>query len=69
MSRYVPPRIRAEMICLLCEEFSAKKAYDATPWKKLAVNVRSETIPGQHNTCISRHVGELAASLNRLMSV
>jgi hypothetical protein len=67
MSRYVPPRIRADMVCLLCEEFSTKRAYAAAPWKQLAMNVRSETIPGQHNTCISRHVGELAACLNRLM--
>jgi acyl-CoA synthetase (AMP-forming)/AMP-acid ligase II/thioesterase domain-containing protein/acyl carrier protein len=69
MSRYVPPRIHADVICLLCEEFSAKKAYAAAPWKQLAMNVRSETIPGQHNTCISRHVGELAACLNRMMAV
>ena len=69
MSNFVPPPIRAEMICLLSEEYAAKKAYASGPWKRLAVNVRSEGIPGQHNTCISRHVGDLAACLNRTLMV
>jgi thioesterase domain-containing protein/acyl carrier protein len=67
MAQYVPPRIDAEIICLLCEEVSEKKAYAAGPWKRLAANVRYARIPGQHNTCVSRHVGELAACLNRMM--
>jgi acyl-CoA synthetase (AMP-forming)/AMP-acid ligase II/acyl carrier protein len=67
MSQYIPPRIRAEIYCLLCEEVSAKKAYAAEPWKRLAANVRYARIPGQHNTCVSRHVEELAACLNRMM--
>jgi oxalate---CoA ligase len=32
MSKYLPPRIRAEMICLLCEEYSARKEFDSAPW-------------------------------------
>jgi acyl-CoA synthetase (AMP-forming)/AMP-acid ligase II/acyl carrier protein len=66
MSNYLPPRIRANVICLLCEDYSAKKEYDAEPWKRLARSVWSERIPGDHHTCISRHVGELAACINRM---
>ena len=69
MSQYIPRRIRAEIICLLCEEVSANKAYAASPWKRLATSVRDARIPGQHHTCVSRHVGELAACLNRMMSL
>ena len=68
MSQYIPRKVRAEIICLVCEEYSAKKAYAASPWKRLATSVRSARTPGQHHTCVSRHVGELAACLNRMMS-
>jgi oxalate---CoA ligase len=67
MARYVPPRIRAELICLLSEEYAQKKEYSIEPWTRLAPKVRSQGIPGEHNTCISRHVGELAACINRMM--
>jgi oxalate---CoA ligase len=67
MSEYLPPRIRAEMICLLSEEYSTKKDYDVEPWEHLAHTVRAARIPGEHNTCISRHVGDLAACINRMI--
>jgi hypothetical protein len=67
MSKYVPPRIRAEVICLLSEEYAGKKEYAIEPWKHLAPRVRSDGIPGEHHTCISRHVGELATCINRMM--
>ena len=66
MSKYVPPRVRAEMICLLSDEYSRHKEYDAGPWKHLSQSVRPDRIPGDHQTCISRHVGELAACINRM---
>lgn len=66
MAKYVPPRIRAEMICLLSEEYSTKKDYDAAPWTHLAQSVRHDRVPGDHHTCISRHVGELAACIDRM---
>jgi oxalate---CoA ligase len=66
MSKYVPRRIGAEMICLLSEEYSTKKDYDAGPWRHLAQSVRPDHIPGDHHTCISRHIGELAACINRM---
>jgi oxalate---CoA ligase len=66
-SRYLPPSIRAEVICLLSEECSTKMDRDAGPWRHLASSVRSEGIRGQHNTCISHHVAELAERLNRIL--
>jgi hypothetical protein len=55
------------MICLLSEEYSTKKDYDVEPWEHLAHTVRAARIPGEHNTCISRHVGDLAACINRMI--
>ena len=68
MSHYIPRQVRADIVCLLSEEAAAKKAYATGPWKRLATNVRYAPIPGEHHTCVSRHVGELAACLNKTMS-
>jgi len=65
MSQYVPPKVRAEVVCLVCEEYSAKWGYQAEPWKNLCTNLRQARIPGGHHTCIVHHVGELATCLNR----
>jgi acyl-CoA synthetase (AMP-forming)/AMP-acid ligase II/thioesterase domain-containing protein/acyl carrier protein len=65
MAKYLPPRIRAEIVCLLSEEYVGRKEYDAAPWKRLSPHVQSGRLPGQHNTCVSTHVGELAERLNR----
>jgi acyl-CoA synthetase (AMP-forming)/AMP-acid ligase II/thioesterase domain-containing protein/acyl carrier protein len=65
MSKYLPPRVRAEIVCLLSEEYVGRKEYEAAPWKHLAPHVQSGRLPGQHNTCVSTHVGELAERLNR----
>lgn len=65
MSRYLPPRIRARIVCLLSDEYVGRQEYDAASWKHLARHVQSGRLPGQHNTCVSTHVGELAERLNR----
>jgi hypothetical protein len=68
MSRYLPPRIGAELICLVCEEYSVKKEYDTAVWKSLAAKVRQARIPGQHQTCISIHVDGLCERLNEVLA-
>jgi hypothetical protein len=64
MSQYVPSPIRAEITCLLSEEYSDKKEYDAAPWARLASSVRRGRLLGQHNTCVSTHLDVLAERLN-----
>jgi acyl-CoA synthetase (AMP-forming)/AMP-acid ligase II/thioesterase domain-containing protein/acyl carrier protein len=68
MAQYIPPKVRAEVVCLVCEEYSAKWGYQAEPWKNLCTNVRQARIPGGHHTCIIDHVGELANCLNGTLS-
>jgi len=67
MAQYIPRPIRADVICLLSEDALARKDYATGPWKRLAASVRHAPIPGEHLTCVSRHGGELAACLNRMM--
>ncbi len=68
MSKYLPPRLNCEVICLLSEEYATRKAYDPAAWKHLAARVRTDRIPGEHNTCVSRHVGDLAERLNQMLA-
>lgn len=65
MSNYLPPKLRAEITCLLCEEYSQGKEYDPAAWKHLASNVQRGHLPGEHNTCVSTHLDVLAERLNQ----
>ena len=67
MATNVPPRTRAEILCLLCDDYAGKQEYAPGPWKHLAANVRHERIPGHHNTCITAHVRELAVRINQAL--
>jgi thioesterase domain-containing protein len=64
MSQYVPPTVRAEVVCLVCEEYSGKWGYQAQPWKHLCTTMRQARIPGGHHTCVVHHMGELATCLD-----
>jgi thioesterase domain-containing protein len=64
MSQFVPPKVRAEVVCLVCEEYSGRWGYQAEPWKNLCTNMRHARIPGGHHTCIVDHMSELATCLN-----
>jgi thioesterase domain-containing protein len=68
MAKYRPPRLRTDVACLLCEEYAQRPEYAAAPWRGLAGTVQSSNIPGEHNTCVSRHLNELAHSLNRVFA-
>ena len=68
MSKYLPAQIAADVVCLLSDEYSTRKDYSASVWNRLARSVRSELVPGRHNTCITSHVGELATTMSRLLA-
>jgi oxalate---CoA ligase len=68
MATYVPPRLDADVLCLLSEEYSARKEYAAAPWRGLARHLTVERTPGKHNTCITSHVDALARTMSRLLA-
>jgi acyl-CoA synthetase (AMP-forming)/AMP-acid ligase II/acyl carrier protein len=68
MAKYLPRKIRAEMICLLCDEYSVEVEYATSPWNSLARTVRTAQLPGRHSTCITTHVDVLAERLNEVLS-
>jgi len=63
MSKYLPPRIDAEVQCLLSEEMAGKAEFSPDAWKPLARGLEHESIKGDHATCITRHVDDLATKL------
>jgi acyl-CoA synthetase (AMP-forming)/AMP-acid ligase II/thioesterase domain-containing protein len=65
MSNYLPPKIDAEVVCLLSDEYAVRPEFAPTAWQSLARHVKFEQVPGKHNTCITSHVADLASSLNR----
>ena len=65
MSNYLPHKLRAEITCLLCEEYSDGKEYDPAVWGHLAPSVQRGNLPGAHNTCVSTHLDVLAERLNQ----
>ncbi len=67
MSKYLPPAINSDVICLVSDEYSIKKDFAPDVWKHLARSVRSEIVPGRHNTCITTHAGELASAMSRML--
>jgi oxalate---CoA ligase len=68
MSKYLPRRINSDVVCLLSDEYLAKKEYSAGVWKRLARSVRSQSVPGRHNTVITTHVGELSTAMSELLA-
>lgn len=69
MTNYLPPRVDTDVLCLLSDEYVSKKAYSADPWHRVARSVKAETTPGNHNTCITSHVGALATTMSRILTV
>jgi acyl-CoA synthetase (AMP-forming)/AMP-acid ligase II/thioesterase domain-containing protein/acyl carrier protein len=63
MSKYLPPRIDARVQCLLSEEMAGKAEFSPDAWRPLARSLHHDGIRGDHATCITRHVGDLAAKL------
>lgn len=68
LANYVPSKTQAEVLCLLCDDYAGKKEYGPGPWKRFANKVTYERIPGEHTTCITDHVGELAVRMNRVLA-
>jgi acyl-CoA synthetase (AMP-forming)/AMP-acid ligase II len=66
MCNYLPPKIDSEVFCLVCEENRLIYRFSPSPWCHLARFVRCEYLPGEHFTCITIHVDELANVLRRL---
>ena len=64
MSNYVPSKTKTRVFSVICEESRRKKIFSTTPWTNVASNVRSNIVAGTHYGCITKHVSEVARSLD-----
>jgi thioesterase domain-containing protein len=67
MARFVPTGIKAEILCVVCEDSAARPEYAAHAWQSIASTVDTLTVPGNHASCISEHAATLADRLNEAM--
>jgi hypothetical protein len=69
MSNYLPPRIDADVVCVLSDEYATRAEFTPAAWHSLARHVEFEQVPGKHTTCITSHVADLATTLNRHLAI
>jgi acyl-CoA synthetase (AMP-forming)/AMP-acid ligase II/thioesterase domain-containing protein/acyl carrier protein len=76
MSNYLPPKLRSNVVIVLCEEHRVMKKlprvralnFSPTPWNRLAPRVHCGYVAGTHVGAITTHAGELALLLDGLLS-
>jgi oxalate---CoA ligase len=68
MVKYFPPPLDSAVSCLVCEKNWGTFKFSPKPWAHLARELDFEQVPGDHLSCISTHIRELVAVLQRLLS-
>jgi hypothetical protein len=67
LHNYVPPKLRARVICVLSEDSRTKTVFSPKPWSNLALRVDCEYIGGLHRNNLVTLIGEFAPLLNGLL--
>jgi thioesterase domain-containing protein/acyl carrier protein len=62
---YVPPALDIRLVCLLSEEAERRKENAPEAWRGICSELAVEVIPGDHGTCKTVHLEELARTLLR----
>ena len=63
-SNYIPPKLRTRVLCVVCEESRTRPSFSSIPWTNLAPDVHCDYVAGTQNSCLTKHVGEIARSLD-----
>lgn len=69
VSTYLPPRTTIPVVALSTGFDGGGRRcgmYDGTQWVRVAKRFRHVRLPGQHSTCLSIHVSELATELRSI---
>jgi acyl-CoA synthetase (AMP-forming)/AMP-acid ligase II/thioesterase domain-containing protein len=68
MSNYIPPKIKNDVVSVVCEESRSKIEFSSRPWNHLARKVHCRYVAGTHHGSVTTHVDELARLLDRLLA-
>jgi acyl-CoA synthetase (AMP-forming)/AMP-acid ligase II/acyl carrier protein len=68
MANYLPPKLKCDVVTVLCEESRGMKEFSSIPWNRLAPKVHCRYVAGTHLGAITTHAGDLARSLDCLLS-
>jgi thioesterase domain-containing protein/acyl carrier protein len=68
MSNYLPPKLRCDVVAVLCEESRGIKDFSTMPWSRLAPSVHRRYVAGTHLGAITTHAAELALLMDSLLS-
>ena len=64
---YIPERFRGRASLLWPRDDPSPAHVEAQWWRHVVADLDAIEIPGNHNTCLTRHVRELAAALQRVL--
>jgi oxalate---CoA ligase len=68
MARYVPPKLAANVCCILAQSHAASAIYAAQPWRRLTPRLDTAIVPGDHLSCITTHVEALAGAVRERLA-
>jgi oxalate---CoA ligase len=68
ISNYIPEGLDTELFCLICGENARRRDYRPVAWTRLAREVHSRPIPGDHHTCVTTFAGVLASELQGIFA-
>jgi hypothetical protein len=66
VANYVPKRISSRVAYLVSEESRVKAEFSPEPWARLAPEVFSKFLPGNHLGCVAEHAATTARVLDEL---
>ncbi len=68
MDRYVPPRYDGRVVLLHTRTMEARAPHDPTAgWSQVASRAELQRIAGEHQTCVTEHLDDLAARLSGIL--
>jgi acyl-CoA synthetase (AMP-forming)/AMP-acid ligase II/thioesterase domain-containing protein/acyl carrier protein len=68
MANYLPPKLRGDVVVILCDEDRKLMEFSPTAWTRLVPKVYCRYVAGTHLRAITTHAGEVALVLDSLLS-
>jgi hypothetical protein len=65
MARYIPSKIETEVLCLVSKQNPRQFKFSPSPWKQLARAVHCQRVSGDHFTCLTKNLDEVARIVAR----